>query len=78
MPVGRYRSVCRIPKNLLNDGGFTVTVVLFGKNYSDPVVVGEVITLDVQDGTEVRGDYYGAYACRIRPDFTWETRREGD
>lgn len=78
MPAGRYRSVCRIPKNLLNNGVFTVSVVLFGKNYSDPVVVGEAITLDVQDGAEVRGDYYGAYACRIRPDFTWETRRKAD
>jgi len=78
MPAGSYRSVCRIPKNLLNDGGLTVSVVLFGKNYSDPVVVVEAITLDVQDGTEVRGDYYGAYACRIRPDFSWETRRTGD
>lgn len=75
MPAGDYRSVCRVPKNLLNDGGFSVNVVLFGKGYSDPVVVGEAITLDVQDGTEVRGDYYGAYACPIRPDFSWETTR---
>lgn len=78
MPAGRYRSMCRIPKNLMNDGGFTVSVVLFGKNYSDQVVVSEAITLDIQDGTEVRGDYYGAYACRIRPDFSWETRRKDD
>ncbi|TFG58282.1 MAG: ATP-binding cassette domain-containing protein, partial [Deltaproteobacteria bacterium] len=65
MPAGSYRSVCRIPKNLLNNGGFTVSVVLLGKNYTDSVVVGETITLDVQDGTEVRGDYYGGYGCPI-------------
>jgi lipopolysaccharide transport system ATP-binding protein len=73
MTTGRYRSVCRVPKNLLNDIGYTVSVVMFGRNYTDPVVAREVIAIDVQDGIEVRGDYFGAYACRIRPNFTWLT-----
>ncbi|MBI5574854.1 MAG: ATP-binding cassette domain-containing protein [Deltaproteobacteria bacterium] len=73
MPAGIYRSVCRVPKNLLNNVCYTVSIVLFGKNYTDAVVAGEVVAIDVQDGIETRGDYFGAYACRIRPDFPWAT-----
>jgi len=75
MPEGIYKSVCTVPKNFLNNGFFNLSIMIFGKNYSDPVITGDVLSLEINDGREVRGDYYGPYLCRIRPIFAWETTK---
>jgi lipopolysaccharide transport system ATP-binding protein len=73
MKKGMYRSVCRIPKNLFNNGFYTLSVILFGKNFTDSVAEHGILRLEVRDGPEVRGDYFGEYACSIRPSFEWVT-----
>lgn len=71
MPKGDYKSICKIPKNLFNNGYFSLSVVIFGKNFSDAFNSNKILNFEVIDGTEVRGDYYGAYASCIRPLFHW-------
>lgn len=78
MQAGSYRSVCRIPKNLFNNGFYSLSVILFGKNFSDSVVEHGVLKLEIRDGEEVRGDYFGEYACYIRPSFEWLTVGSGE
>ena len=73
MKKGTYRSICRIPKNLFNNGFYTLSVVLFGKNFEDSAAEHGLLKLEVRDGPEVRGDYFGEYACSIRPSFEWIT-----
>ncbi|MGB7972114.1 MAG: ABC transporter ATP-binding protein [Candidatus Deferrimicrobiaceae bacterium] len=75
MREGAYRSVCRIPKNILNNGFFSLSVILFGKNFADSAAEHGVLKLEIRDGPEVRGDYFGEYACCIRPSFDWITVR---
>ncbi len=78
MRAGSYRSVCRIPKNLFNNGFYSLSVILFGKNFSDSVAEHGALKLEIRDGPGVRGDYFGEYACHIRPYFEWLTVRSGE
>jgi lipopolysaccharide transport system ATP-binding protein len=73
MSAGAYRSVCRIPKNIFNNGFYSLSVTLFGRNFLDAVTEHGVLKLEIHDGPEVRGDYFGEYACSIRPSFEWMT-----
>lgn len=76
MPKGDYKSICRIPKNLFNNGYFSLALVIFGRNFSDAVMTKGVLHLAINDGAEVRGDYYGEYASRLRPSFDWISIKE--
>lgn len=76
MQIGEYKSICNIPKNIFNEGVFSVSVMILGKNYTDPLVLDKVLRIEILDGTEVRGDYFGAYACPIRPLFPWYTQKK--
>lgn len=75
MPAGRYRTVCVIPGNLLNNGTFSIDLNLFGMSFTDPLTVKDLLRLEVRDGVNVRRDYFGDYAGCIRPDLTWLTER---
>lgn len=78
MKEGMYRSTCRIPKNIFNNGFYGLSVILFGKNFTDSVAEHGILKLDIRDGSEVRGDYLGEYACHIRPSFEWLTVTSGE
>lgn len=77
MPKGKYKSICSIPKHFFNNGLYSIGVVLFGKGYSSQVSKSELLVMEIQDGKEVRGDYFGAYASITRPLFEWTTIHEG-
>jgi lipopolysaccharide transport system ATP-binding protein len=73
MPPGDYRTTCRIPANLLNDGWFTIKVNLFGAGLSDPVSVPNALAFEVQDGSALRGDFCGRWGGSLRPALEWRT-----
>ncbi len=74
---GRYKSVCQIPKNFFNNGFYNFGLILFGKGFSGAVTKNDILSVEILDGSEVRGDYYGAYASCTRPLFEWFTVKEG-
>jgi lipopolysaccharide transport system ATP-binding protein len=76
MPEGNYRSICKIPKNFFNNGLYTIGLVLFEKGFSDLASKNELLVIDIHDGKEVRGDYFGLYASCTRPLFEWVTTQE--
>jgi hypothetical protein len=78
MPKGNYKSICKIPANLLNNGWFNLTINLFGKNFNDDYMAHEVLRLEILDGAAVRKDYYDEYGGYIRPFFEWNTTKEDD
>jgi hypothetical protein len=75
MPIGTYKSVCKIPANFFNNGWFNLSINLFGKNFSDARMVHDALRIEVLDGSGVRGDYYGDYSGVVRPDLDWHTER---
>ncbi len=75
MPRGVYRSVCRIPANLLNNGRFSIGVNLFGRSFSDACVTTDVLRFEVLDGPSIRGDYFNEFSGVVRPLLPWKTQR---
>jgi lipopolysaccharide transport system ATP-binding protein len=78
MRQGVYRSACRVPAGFLNDGWYTVTLILFGRGFSDACTVQNAVRLEVHDAPSVRGDFFGVYAGCIRPLLEWKTSRVGE
>ena len=75
MPAGIYRTLCVIPGNFLNNRTFSVDLNVFGMSFTDLLTVKDVLKFEVQDGINVRKDYFGDYAGYIRPDLLWITER---
>lgn len=73
MSVGIYNSTCKIPGKLLNNGWYSLSVNLFSKNFSDSVMVSDILHFEAYDGNKVRGDYFGEYDGAIRPLLEWKT-----
>lgn len=74
MPIGKYVTTCQIPKNYFNDGWFSISINMFGKNFSEPKMVNDVLRFHIQDSSEIRGDYHGEYGGCVRPCLEWRTR----
>jgi len=74
-PIGLYRSSCRVPKSLLSDGEYRLTVILWEGYYQLICREDNVASLRVVDAGEVRGDYTGSWEGVIRPSLQWETER---
>jgi lipopolysaccharide transport system ATP-binding protein len=73
MPFGSYRSICKIPANLLNNGNYSIGLIFFGKNFTDAVTVSDVMKLEVLDSPAIRGDFFGDFGGAIRPLLEWST-----
>ena len=73
MPLGRYRSTCTIPGNLLNNGTYSASVYMFGQGFRDMQFMNDVLRFEVADSPAIRGDYFGALLGAVRPDLTWTT-----
>lgn len=74
-PLGLYRTVCKIPGKLLNNGWFNVSISIVGKDHYDSRLVPEALKLEILDGPEVRGDHAGPFDGYFRPSLAWRTRK---
>ncbi len=74
MPVGSYMTICKIPPNYFNNGWFSISINMFGKNYSEPKMESDVLRFHIQDSFEIRGDYHGEYCGCVRPCLGWSTQ----
>lgn len=74
MPVGIYKTTCRIPADFFNNGLYSVSLNIFGMCFSDAYLVRDVLRFEVMDGANLRGDYFGEFAGVVRPRLFWETK----
>lgn len=73
LPRGLIRSSCVIPGDLLNDGSHTIEI-LFRKNEGLTVYQHDsLLTFDVLDDPERRGDCHGDWPGAVRPELAWST-----
>jgi lipopolysaccharide transport system ATP-binding protein len=73
-PPGLFRTVCRIPARLLNDGLYSVTLAIHGRAVGDRRVWMEhAISFTVRDTR--RDDYTGHFISAVRPLLGWRTER---
>ena len=71
--LGYYDSYCYVPKNLLNNGRFYISINMFAEGFSDCVLLDKALFFEVHDSDEIRGDYFGRIGGFIRPDLKWST-----
>lgn len=72
---GDYVSVLEVPKSLLPDGAFNVTILLWEQGYTPICSVTDAVSFEIVDSGEVRGDYFRAMSGIIRPSFKWRTSK---
>lgn len=70
---GFYKSVCNLPKNMLNNGGYSLGLILFDRNFSDAVTTPELLRFEILDGISLRGDFLGDFGGILRPKLEWQT-----
>ena len=72
-PAGLFRSVCRVPGGLLNDG-IHRGILLAVRDEADVIFRFEdAVTFEVFDSVERRGNWHGRWPGAVRPDLEWET-----
>jgi lipopolysaccharide transport system ATP-binding protein len=75
---GLYTASCIIPKNFLNEGPHYVNVYLYhGNRHEIDVNLPEVISFDVLDAGDTRGDWAGRWTGLVRPILPWVGERIG-
>ena len=77
MPSGRYRMTCLVPGNYFNNGWFSISLNMFGKNFSEAKLENDILRFHIQDSHEIRGDYHGQYSGCVRPYLEWNTQALG-
>jgi lipopolysaccharide transport system ATP-binding protein len=73
-PRGTFRSVCRIPANLLNEGVVRVQLMVVKDQAAVTYSMDAALVFDVVDASDRRGGYLGKWEGVVRPDLPWETR----
>ncbi|MBV9925982.1 MAG: ABC transporter ATP-binding protein [Acidobacteria bacterium] len=76
-PEGVFKSACRVPGNLLPDGRFDVSVLVWANNYAVSHREDYVVEFEIHDTAAARADYFGGWAGVIRPALEWETQHVG-
>lgn len=77
-PVGLFRSVCRIPGGLLNDGLHRVSLFVVREEQQVIFSLEGVLVFDVLDSIERRGNWHGRWPGAVRPDLVWRTEYLGE
>jgi lipopolysaccharide transport system ATP-binding protein len=72
-PVGRYRDVCRIPGDLLNNGTHRAELLIVQDDANVIFRMDDVLAFDVRDSAEFRGGWYGRWVGAVRPLLEWRT-----
>jgi lipopolysaccharide transport system ATP-binding protein len=76
-PTGLYKVVCKIPSNFLNEGMYSINVIvisgLFGDVFNTEARVDEVLSFNVHEMGGMRRDYAGQWIGVVRPKLAWQT-----
>lgn len=77
-PKGLFVSACHVPGNLLPEGRFAVSVLLWKDQYQSGYRLDKVVAFRVYEAGGARGDFFGGTEGVIRPLLPWTTEFLGD
>ncbi len=75
LPLGRYTSTCTIPGFFLNEGEYSLNVVLFAPKNKVDMVEKQVIRFNVVETGAVHADWGDGWIGVVRPRFAWQSER---
>jgi lipopolysaccharide transport system ATP-binding protein len=70
LPQGRFRAVCRIPGNFLNDGRYRVRALVV-RDQSVPLLDADNLAVFEIHDTERPGGWFGKWVGVVRPALVW-------
>ncbi len=76
-PVGKYRSRCVIPANLLNAGRYFASIFLVENAVTVVAALNRFVALELVDDGQDRGGFLGAWHGVVRPKLAWNTEPLG-
>jgi homopolymeric O-antigen transport system ATP-binding protein len=76
-PVGRFRSTCTVPGELLNEGRYNISALLVEEGRI-VAQADEVVSVDMTDLGARRGNYFGPWGGVVRPTLQWTTEMTSD
>ena len=72
---GEYRLVCQIPAHLLNEGGYSIRLLLVEDGTRATTVLDDIVGFDVKDlALRPVGSWHGREPGPVRPLLVWSTR----
>jgi lipopolysaccharide transport system ATP-binding protein len=72
--VGKYKTVCRIPANFLNEGRYSINVILLTDLMNAEVWARDIYTFNVHETGGMRKEYMGVWIGSVRPKLAWQTQ----
>lgn len=72
-PIGSFRTVCTIPGNFLNEGRYTLTVLVLNQITRLEAYAPEILSFIVHDTGAMRAEFGGTWVGVVRPKLAWET-----
>jgi len=72
LPTGRFRSICHIPRNLMNQGNYRLRVIL-AEDDTKVVDIKEACYFTVHDAVERNLCWFGQYTGVVHPRLEWTT-----
>jgi lipopolysaccharide transport system ATP-binding protein len=74
-PTGRYKSVCTLPSNFLNEGKYLINVaIMVGVGTHDTeVFLPDILQFNAIDTGGMRKEFSGSWLGVVRPRFHWNT-----
>lgn len=74
LPEGMFCSTCHIPGNLINDGNYSVNLLIVKDRSTVIYRFDNILNFDVIEDISLRsGAWYGKHTGVIRPLLQWET-----
>jgi lipopolysaccharide transport system ATP-binding protein len=77
-PRGLFRSTCRIPGDLLNNGRHAVHLQVVEDQARTLFMLDDALVFEVADSDELRGAWHGKWPGAVRPLLEWTTERVTD
>ncbi|MDB5287278.1 MAG: transporter ATP-binding protein [Mucilaginibacter sp.] len=72
---GRYRSVCKISANLLNNKTYSINAFLVPTDDADLGIAEDILTFSIEETGAMTKEYTGDWAGLIRPKLDWMTEK---
>lgn len=77
-PKGLFKSVCTLPANFLNDGLYSLHVIILNRVRVQEVFARDVIRFSVHDTGAMRAEFGGRWIGVVRPRLGWLTNYCGE
>ncbi len=76
-PSGLFRTTCVLPGNFLNEGRYSINVILLS-TASIELFLQDALAFTVHETGAMRQEYTGGWLGVVRPKLAWQTQRLGD